>query len=170
MSLISPQDIWYPTNSMVDWSTLDSGSYMLPWWPQWTIHSTSFHPLLAACRNISCRIIALCVVPSSHLGYLSKKSPISIWHSTSLMEISSSSAQSWAALVLCNLSPYLNDNRVCITEDIMKMYLYIAAKTFNHAFYTKLPMRYDSQIFCFTMLFLDNSLILQHHLYISGKS
>ena len=52
----------------------------------------------------------------------------------------------------------------------MKMYLYIAAKTFNYAFYTNLPTRYDSQIFYFTMLFLDNSPMLQHHLYISGKS
>ena len=73
MSVISFWDVWYPTNSMAEWSALESESYMLPWWPQQTIHSASFHPLSAVCRNISCNIMVQCGVPSPHQGYSSKK-------------------------------------------------------------------------------------------------
>ena len=46
--LISLLDVWYPTNSIADWSALGLGSSVLLWWPQWHICSASFHPHPAA--------------------------------------------------------------------------------------------------------------------------
>ena len=98
--------------SMADWSTSEPWSYTLLWQPRQTICSASFCPLSVVCRNILCRIIALWGVPSSHLGYSSKKSLMLIWHSALRIEVSFSSANSQAAQVLWTQSPYLNDNRV----------------------------------------------------------
>ena len=97
--LISLWDVWYPTNSWQIGPPQNHGHTHCC--GSLADHSLClFLPLSAACRNILCRIIALWGVPSSHLGYSSKKSPMSIWHSASWIEVLFSSAKSWATWVL----------------------------------------------------------------------
>ena len=49
---ISSLLVWGPTSWMVYMSTSESSFGNSCWWPQHTIHSTSFHPWSAVCWNI----------------------------------------------------------------------------------------------------------------------
>ena len=98
-------DVPYPTNSIADGPACRFDPKVLPQWPWWNIHSTSFYPLLVACKNISWRITDWCGVPNCHQVYLSRKSSTSIWHSASLTEVPISLACSWALRDLQTLPP-----------------------------------------------------------------
>ena len=150
MSLVSFQDIQYPTNSMADWSTSELGSHMLPWQPQQNIHSASFWPLLVACKNILCRMKDQCGVPSPHWGYSFRKSPTSIWHSipqsnpillSLLLGLPRSSAL-YPHIVMSTRSNNWRNNK-----DIPIYYNWKPSTTF----FIESPTRYDFRIFCFTM-------------------
>ena len=167
---------------MADWSASESELYMLPWQPQWTIHSISFCPLLVACKNISCRITDQCGVPSPHWRYLSKKSPISIWCSTSLIEMSFSLAWSLGSLGPLYSISISQCQQGHITEGIKKTSSYITAWNpkpwidstvclwFGWTPYQVTHEIWFSNFLLYNIVFLDNSPILQYHICRSGES
>ena len=114
--------VWGPTSWMAETSTFGS-NFGRPCWQPWQIiHSTSFHPCSVACWNISCRMMGLWGLSTSHPPCPSRNISTSMWCSTSLTDKPSVFAHSLAVRDLLCLSQYVSFSSLWYLKKTRKHY------------------------------------------------